>query len=99
MLNPFIDLIGSVIHIYSTIVIVWVVLSILIQFNVVNKYDKLISYVFSALGQLVEPALAPIRRGLWKLFPKLTALDLSPLVLILLLNFVNNALYSWFYNI
>ena len=99
MLNPFIDLIGSVIHIYSTIVIVWVVLSMLIQFNVVNKYNKLISYVFSALSQLVEPALAPIRRRLWKLFPKLTSLDLSPLVLILLLNFVNNALYSWFYSV
>lgn len=99
MLNPFINLLGSVIHIYIMIVIVWVVLSILIQYDVVNRYNRLVSQIFVGLGQLVEPALEPIRKLLRKLLPKLSSIDLSPLVLILLLTFVKDAMYTWFYEV
>lgn len=98
MLNPFIDLIGSVIHLYTLVIIVWVVLSLLIQFDVVNRYNRLISQVFSVLGQLVEPALKPIRRFMRRILPQLFAIDLSPIILLLLLSFINNAMYTWFYD-
>jgi YggT family protein len=46
-----------------------------------------------ALWRLTEPALRPIRRFL----PNLGGLDLSPVVLILLLIFVQNLLFEYFY--
>jgi len=98
MLNPFINLIGAVIDLYILVLIVWTVMSILISFDVINRYNRLVSQVFSILSQLVEPALEPIRRALRKVFPRLYSVDLSPLVLLLLLSFIKDALYSWFYS-
>ena len=38
--------------------------------------------------QITEPILAPIRRGINKIVPSMGALDLSPMVALILLNFV-----------
>lgn len=99
MLNPFIDLIGNLISLINLVLIVWIVLSLLMQFDIVNRGNPIVQRVFGTLSMLVEPLLQPIRRVLNRLLPQLGGLDLSPVVLILLLNFVSNALYSWFYSI
>jgi YggT family protein len=99
MLNPFIDLISNVISLVNWALIIWIVLDLLIHFDVVNRHNPLIFRVHTGLGRLLEPLLRPIRRFLAKLLPALGGIDLSPIVLILLLNFVNNALYSWFYDV
>ena len=99
MLNPFIELLSSVIGIFSFIVFVWVILSLLMQFNVISKYNLLVNRIFMALSQIVEPALRPFKRLQRKLFPRLYAVDLSPIALILTLHFIRSALYHWFYSI
>jgi YggT family protein len=98
MLNPFIDLIGNLISLINLVLIVWIVLSLLLQFDIMNRHNPVVQRIFSTLSMLVEPMLRPIRRVLTKFLPQLGGLDLSPVVLILLLNFVSNALYSWFYS-
>jgi YggT family protein len=95
MLNPFIDLVATVIHLYLWCVIVWAVVSTLISFKVINSYQPLVQRIMITLDRLVEPALRPIR----KYMPDLGGIDLSPIVLILLLNFTNSALYTYFYNL
>lgn len=95
MLNPFITLIASAINIYLICVIAWAILATLISFNIVNRHQPLVSRMMYALDRLVSPALRPIQ----KYMPNLGGIDLSPIILILLLNFAINVLYTYFYNL
>jgi YggT family protein len=98
MLNPFIELFSSIISIFSTILLIWVVMSLLIHFEVLNRFNPLVAKIFGLLGQIVEPALRPFRRLQWRYLPRMQV-DLSPILLILALNFINSALFHWFYEI
>jgi YggT family protein len=93
-MNSFISLIATVIQIYIYVLVASAILSWLIAFNVVNTRNQFVSMLAEALWRLTEPALRPIRRFL----PNLGGLDLSPVVLILLLIFVQNLLYEYFWS-
>jgi YggT family protein len=97
MFNPFIDLISSVIFLINLALIIWVVLGLLIHFDIVNRHNPLVNRIYGSLGLLLEPLLRRIRRAMGRFLPDLGGIDLSPIVLILLLHFVNSALYTWFY--
>ncbi len=86
------NLISTVIQIYIYILIASAVLSWLIAFNVVNTRNQAVAMIADALYRLTEPVLAPIRR----ILPNFGGLDLSPVVLILLLWFVQNLLFEIF---
>ncbi len=77
-------LIDTVIGLYITVVIVQVVLSWLVAFNVVNTRNRFVYLVGDLLYRLTEPALAPIRRFL----PSFGGMDISPVVLIIVLYFL-----------
>jgi YggT family protein len=99
MLNPFIDLLSNIIYLINLIVIAWLVLSLLVHFDIVNRHQPLVTRLLDALNRLVNPLLRPIRRYTTRYLPDLGGIDLSPLVLLLLLHFINSALYHWFYTI
>lgn len=94
MLNPFIDLFTAALTIYMYIVIAWAILATLISFKIINGYQPLVQRIMYALDRLCEPVLKRIR----KYMPDLGGIDLSPIVLILLINFVISAMYHYFYN-
>jgi YggT family protein len=77
-------LLHNAIQIYSFIVIAHVVLNLLVAFQVVNPRVPIVMQIGRILYRLSEPALAPIRRFL----PAVAGIDLSPLVLLLLLQLV-----------
>jgi len=83
-MNPFIDLIITIINIYIWIIIAMVVMSWLVGFNVVNMQNDFVRQIRYALYRLTEPLLGPIRRFL----PDLGGLDISPMVLLLALWFL-----------
>jgi YggT family protein len=89
------NLISVVIQIYIYVLIASAVLSWLIAFNVVNTRNQFVAMVADVLWRLTEPALAPIRR----ILPSFNGLDLSPVVLILLLWFLNNLMYEIYLNV
>lgn len=91
-MNPFVNLIHTVITLYTYVVIAAVVMSWLLAFNVVNIHNSVVRQVTFVLGQLTEPALAPIRRYM----PNLGGLDISPLVLLLGLYFLDNLVFWLF---
>ena len=93
-MNSMISLIATIIQIYIYVLVASAVLSWLIAFNVVNMRNQFVAMLAEALWRLTEPVLRPIRRFL----PTLGGLDLSPVVLILLLIFVQNLLYEYFYS-
>ncbi|OJY69587.1 MAG: osmotic-shock protein [Sphingobium sp. 66-54] len=63
------------------IIIVQAILSWLIAFNVINTSNDIIRSVWIALDRLTEPLYRPIRR----VMPDLGALDLSPMVVLIII--------------
>ena len=84
MVNPFIWLILTVLDIYFWIILITVIMSWLIAFNVINGANPYVRQVNYALRRLTEPLLGPIRRFL----PDLGGLDISPIVVLIALQFV-----------
>ena len=83
-MNALFWLIDQVIGLYITLVIIQVVLSWLVAFNVVNTSNRFVYLVGDFLYRVTEPALKPVRR----ILPAMGGIDLSPVVLILLLYFL-----------
>jgi len=87
-MHPLIYLLSSVLSLINIALIVYIVISLLINFNILNRHQPLVSRVEYALGRLLEPLLRPIRQML----PDMGGIDLSPIVIILLLQFLEYAL-------
>jgi YggT family protein len=81
-------LIKTIIDIYIWVIILSVVLSWLVVFNVVNTRNRVVYMIGDVLHRLTEPVLGPIRR----ILPNLGGIDISPVILILLLVFIRNLL-------
>ena len=99
MLNPFINLIGNVIAIINLALFIWIILGLLMHLDIINRHNPLVQRIYFTLQKLFDPILRPIRKLLGRLPWDLGGLDLSPILLILFLHFLNDALYSWFYAI
>ena len=89
--NPFLWLIITVIDLYVWALIISVILSWLVSFNIVNTQNQFVNTVGNFLYRVTEPLLGPIRRML----PNFGGLDISPVVLILLLHFGKKLLISY----
>lgn len=74
-------LLDTAISLYVWALIIAAVLSLLLAFNILDRRNRLVWNVSDFFYRVTEPALRPIRRFL----PDLGGVDLSPLVLILLL--------------
>jgi YggT family protein len=90
-LPPVASLIVTVLGIYWWVLIAQVVLSWLIAFNVINTRNQFVWRVGDVLNRLTAPVLNPIRR----IIPLIGGLDLSPLVLIILIRFLQQ-LVAWY---
>ena len=63
------------------IIIIQAVISWLVAFNVINTANDFVRQVLYALDRMTEPPYRPIRR----ILPDFGALDLSPMVVLLLI--------------
>tara|TARA_Y100000310_G_C20255619_1_gene611194 strand:- start:265 stop:549 length:285 start_codon:yes stop_codon:yes gene_type:complete len=90
--NPVIFLLYHVINIYIWLLIISVVMSWLVHFNIINTGSRLVYMLGDFLYRITEPLLAPIRRFL----PFMGGLDISPVVLILLLWTLQYSLIYYF---
>ncbi len=86
ILVPLLQLVNTVIQLYIWAIIAYIVLHWLLVFNVINAKNNFVSIVIETLFRITEPALASIRR----ILPNLGGLDLSPVVLVLGLYFIEN---------
>ena len=98
VISPLFQLINAVFEIYIIIILVEVVLSWLTAFNVVNPYNKLVATIRTFTNALTEPLLRPIRGLVFRVIPSMGGIDISPLILLLLIYFlqgvVNNLYVS-----
>lgn len=75
-------LFNSLIQLYIIVIIVTVILSWLLAFNVVNRHNRFVDAVWRTCLALTEPVLRPIRN----ILPNLGGIDLSPIILLIAVN-------------
>ncbi len=81
-------LIDTLITIYIWLLIAQAVLSWLLALGVVNRFNRGVAVISDFLYRITEPALRPIRSVL----PSFGGVDISPIILILLLLFIERLL-------
>ena len=81
-------LVDTVLGLYYWVLIIHIIFSWLIAFNVINTYNRFVNMIGGFTYQLTEPALKQIRR----IVPTVGNIDLSVLALILLVWFVRKLL-------
>ena len=74
----------QILKLYSYVVIANVIISWLVAFNILNTQNRFVYSVLEFTYRLTDPILNKIRRFL----PNLGALDISPIILLLLIWFV-----------
>jgi len=92
-MNSLIILFDQVINLYTWVLIVNVIFSWLLAMNIFNTQNRIIITVYYGTKKLTDPLLNPIRNFL----PNLSGIDISPVVLILILYFIRNLLFEYFY--
>jgi YggT family protein len=87
------DIIIIILDLYTWLLIASAILSWLIAFNVVNTRNQFVSAVAEFLYRITEPVLAPIR----SIMPNLGGLDISPIIVILLIMFIERVIMYYIY--
>jgi YggT family protein len=85
-MHALINLLLMLIRIYIWLLIAQAILSWLLAFGVVNRYNRGVAVISDFLSRITEPALRPIRRFL----PSFGGIDISPIILILILYFISD---------
>ena len=84
-------LVYELLNIYKYIVIVNVIISWLVAFNVLNTHNRFVYSILELSYKLTEPMLNKIRRFL----PNLGTLDISPVILLVLIWFLQTCMYLY----
>ncbi len=85
-------LFDNIINIYIWVLIIHVIFSWLVAFNVLNTSNRFVYSVLDVSYRLTAPPLNFIRRFL----PNLGSIDISPVILILALMFLRNFVFEMF---
>lgn len=81
-------LINMILSLYAWILIISAVVSWLIAFNIVNSYNRAVASIIDVLYKLTEPVLRPVRQ----IIPNLGGLDLSPVVVLFAIWFLQDVI-------
>ncbi len=92
-MRAILEIILLILDLYWWIVLAMIIMSWLISFNVINTRNQFVEMVWRVLNQLTEPVLRPIRR----ILPNFSGLDLSPLVLFLIIFFIQRVIVLYIY--
>ena len=92
-MRALLDVILLVLQMYVWLLIAAAVLSWLIAFSVVNTRNPVVAGIGDFLYRITEPVLRPIRNAL----PNLGGIDISPVILILVIFFIQNVIARYIY--
>lgn len=85
---PLIGLIVNFLSLLMWFMVVSISVSWLVFFNILNPYNRLIQFILDFYERLFNPILSPIRN----ILPNLGGIDISPLILIFIISFIQNVL-------
>ena len=92
-MRALLDVILVVLQIYVWLLIASAILSWLIAFNVVTTRNQVVAVIGDFLYRITEPVLRPIR----SFMPNLGGLDISPVILILIIFFIQSVIVRYIY--
>lgn len=95
MLQPVILTLLYALDIYKWIIIAMIIVSWLIAFDIINRRNRFVDLVWDFLVRITEPVLAPIRRFM----PHLGGIDISPIVLFIIIFFIQQVLMQILYSV
>lgn len=87
------DILTIILNVVWWIIIVQAILSWLIAFNVINTYNEYVGAIWRALKTMTDPLYRPIR----KILPDFGGLDLSPMVVLVILLILQQAVMPALY--
>ncbi len=80
-------------QLYTYLIIASAILSWLVAFNVVNARNDVVRSIWGFLDAVTEPALRPIRN----ILPNLGGIDVSPIILLLVIFFIERVIIYYIY--
>jgi YggT family protein len=92
-MRALLDVILLALNLYTWLIIAAAILSWLVAFNVVNTRNDVVRSIGRFLEAVTEPALRPIRR----LLPNLGGIDVSPIILLLIIFFIERLIIYYIY--
>ncbi|WP_375462191.1 YggT family protein [uncultured Enterovirga sp.] len=92
-MRALLDVILLALQLYVWLLIAQAVLSWLIAFNVVNVRNDVVRTIWNFLYQITEPVLRPIRN----ILPNLGGIDISPIILVLIIFFIQRVIQLYLY--
>jgi YggT family protein len=92
-MRALLDVIVLLLNLYIYLLVAAAVLSWLMAFNVVNTRNQFVAMCADFLYRITEPVLRPIRN----LLPNLGGIDVSPVILILIIFFLQSVIARYIY--
>jgi YggT family protein len=92
-MRALLDVVLLVLQLYTWIIIAAAILSWLVAFNVVNTRNDVVRSIWGFLDAVTEPVLRPIRN----LLPNLGGIDVSPIILLLIIFFLERIIVYYLY--
>ena len=89
------DVVMLALNLYVWILIASAVLSWLIAFNVINTHNDFVGQLWYVLDRITEPLYRPFRR----IMPDFGGLDLTPMVVLILLIIMQQAVMPYLYRL
>ena len=91
----FLQILSILLNILWWIIIVQAVMSWLIAFNVINTHNEFVRQLWMVLDRLTEPLYRPFRR----IMPDFGGLDLTPMLVLILLIILQQAVLPYLYQL
>lgn len=92
-MRALLDVLLLAMQLYVWILIAAAVMSWLVAFGVVNMRNDVVRTIWNALYQVTEPVLRPLRN----ILPNLGGIDISPIVLLLIIFFIQRVIQLYLY--
>lgn len=92
-MRAILDVFMVVLEIYTWLIIASAILSWLVAFNVMNVRNDFVRGIWTFLERVTEPALRPIR----SIMPNLGGVDVSPVILLLIIFFLQRVIVLYVY--
>ena len=90
--NPLLWLIDEIIDLYKIVLIIYIIATWLINFNVINTSNQFVYSAMALLYRLCEPSLRLVKNYI----PNFGNIDISPIIVFILLTFFQKILFYYF---
>ncbi len=90
-MNSLLGLIIQLINLYQFILLIYIIATWLLNFNIINSSNRFVYSVMEAMYRLCEPVLSLVRRYI----PNFGTVDISPIAVYLSLWFIKSLLIEY----